>query len=161
MSSTTSTPAKRPRTDSLDNAIVQSPATPSSAARGQHRSPAIEGGHDANRAVNTSKVLATGLSNCKKELEAKDKIIAEKDAEIDDFKSQRKIHLEVISNLGGDELLAEALAAEESRNSSGASSMSDSSQKARKTAEKKQEKEQKEGEHEVDDNDVEEADTTA
>lgn len=156
MSSTASTPAKRPRTKSLDKASERSPATPSSAARGQHRSPAIESGHDANRAINTSKVLATSLSNCKKELKAKDKIIAEKDAEIEDFKNQRKIHLEVISNLGGDELLAEALAAEESRNSSQASSMSDSSQEAKKTTEKQ---ERREGE--MDRNDEGEADATA
>ena len=156
MSSNTSSPTKRPRTESLDKATEQSPATPSSAARRQHRSPAIEGGHDANRAVNTSKVLATSLSNCKKTLEAKDKIIADKVAEIVDLKNQRKIHLEVISNLGGDELLTEALAAEESRNNSQAS-MSDSSQEAKKTTEKKQEKreDEKDRDHEG------EADTAA
>lgn len=157
MSSTTSTPAKRARTDSLVKATEQSPATPSSAARGQHRSLAIEDGHDANRAISTSKVLGRDLSNCKKALEAKDKIIEEKDAEIEALKTERIIQNEVIDALGGNEMLTEALSAVQSKNNSQESGMSDRSQEAKKTTEKTTEKK----EDETDRDDQGDADTTA
>ena len=126
MSSNTTTPAKRPRTESLDKAPEQTPATSSSAGRGHNRTPVIHG-HDAARAVNTSQQLATNLNNCHRELDAKHKIIEEKDAEIEALKNERRIQNEVIDALGGNEMLAEALSAEQSRNNSQGSGLSHSS----------------------------------
>lgn len=154
MSSNTSISAKRARTE-------QSPATLSSVARGRNHTPVIDG-HDAARAVNTSQQLAANLRNCHKELEARDKIIEEKDAEIQALKSERRIQNEVIDALGGNEMLAEALSAEQSRNNSQGSAISDlshSSQEAKKTTEN--EKKQEKREDEKDRDDEGEADTTA